>query len=93
MNLIINDLEYAEQINTLMNILNGIETAAESAVSITNDLIENYFVAEKVDAEIYEKLEMIEKFASNLKLEYENCHQEAQLFLDEIEENDKRARV
>ncbi len=53
MNLIINDLEYAEQINTLMNILNGIETAAESAVSITNDLIENYFVAEKVDAEIY----------------------------------------
>ncbi len=36
---------------------------------------------------------MIEKFASNLKLEYENCHQEAQLFLDDIEENDKRARV
>ena len=92
MKLLINDNEYSDQLNTMMNILDGIENAALSAVFITNDMIENYFVAEKVDAEIYEKIKRIERFANDLKMEYENCINEASLFLNAIEENDKEAR-
>ncbi|MCR5196482.1 MAG: hypothetical protein K6D38_09190 [Pseudobutyrivibrio sp.] len=92
MDLKINDNEYTNHINIMLNALDGIENAAKNAIEVTNDLIENYFVADKVDKAIYSKLKLIENFIENLKNEYADCQAEVTTFLDDIDANDARLR-
>ena len=92
MDLKINDNEYTNHINIMLNALDGIENAAKNAIEVTNDLIENYFVAEKVDKVIYSKLKLIETFMKDLKNEYTDCKTEVTTFLDDIDANDAKLR-